>query len=465
MIQNPDPGGITMGDLYEVIEEIGKGGYGNVYKVREKSSGQIYALKKVKTFDVRQATPPSFFREAECLRSLCDCNNILSLHSIFRCHKDNCFYLVLELCNCDLSEMIQNKYFSNNFPLFNSPISFPKYINEDNIIYEQIRDYMRQILLGIFTLHSKGFVHRDIKPSNILLKFDKLGDNFYFGSIKVADFGLSRNLMKLKNTRSSRKLTPRVTTLSYRAPELLLGSTNYDQSIDVWSLGCLFFEMITGKVLFHAGLNESNHHKIPHQLNEAAFSEFAQLNAILEICGTPSNEIWTDIPNAYLVSAMPKHESILSELLDSELPSPFHPMKDLLMLMLQLNPKKRITVFDALHHSFLAAPSYSLSSPILKTLNQTDQQNQEQKLLTCLLSNFSSSSPSEGDQTFSNSSSLSLSIRNGKNSSSLLTILEKKLIVQNAKHDVHAPTLSNNKKLTLDLLRPDKITPPEIDLF
>lgn len=437
MSKIPDPGGTTMGGLFDVIEEIGKGGYGNVYKAREKSTGKLYAIKKVKTFDPRQATPPSFFRETECLKALNGCDNILSLHTIFRCHESNCLYLVLELCDCDLSEVINHRNISN----------------DDIMMDEQIRSYMKQILLGLCDLHSKSFVHRDIKPSNILLKLD--GENNNCGTIKIGDFGLSRNLLKSLNTRSSRALTPRVATLSYRAPELLLGSTNYDQSIDVWSLGCLLFEMATGNVLFHSS-NLYGYQKPSNQFNLTTLSEFGQLNKVFEICGTPNESVFSNLPNAALLSGMPKYESDLSQVLDSALPASFLPMKDLLLQMLQLDPGKRITVADALEHPFFTAPIFSHSSPIFELSKQIHLPN-EQSSLNYSSFAFSSSSPFDGEPASNfNLSSNSLDIGRKNNNLSLVFNKQPRM-----------PLSRSQKKQINDLqsLRPDKITPPEIDLF
>ena len=98
----------------------------------------------------------------------------------------------------------------------------------------QIKCYMKQLLSGIEQCHSRGIIHRDIKCANLLVNNE--------GILKVADFGLANIL----NPGEKQPLTSRVVTLWYRPPELLLGSTDYDASVDLWSVGCVFAELFLG---------------------------------------------------------------------------------------------------------------------------------------------------------------------------------------------------------------------------
>ena len=102
----------------------------------------------------------------------------------------------------------------------------------------QIKCYMHQLLSGLQHCHDKGILHRDLKGPNILI--DKNG------VLKIADFGLANYY------RHNHSLTNRVVTLWYRAPELLLGATNYGVGIDLWSAGCLLAEMLLGRPILPA---------------------------------------------------------------------------------------------------------------------------------------------------------------------------------------------------------------------
>jgi serine/threonine protein kinase len=102
-----------------------------------------------------------------------------------------------------------------------------------------VKCLMKQLLEGMLYMHDRGYMHRDIKGGNILLN--------KHGVLKIADFGLARVL--LPHTGTSAHYTSKVVTLWYRAPELLLGMTNYSPAIDLWSIGCFFTELLTSKPL------------------------------------------------------------------------------------------------------------------------------------------------------------------------------------------------------------------------
>jgi cyclin-dependent kinase 12/13 len=127
-----------------------------------------------------------------------------------------------------------------------------------------VKCIMHQILEGLCYVHSQHVLHRDLKGANILLSHE--------GVVKLADFGLARKC----EARLDRMLTNRVVTPWYRCPELLLGSHRYTAAIDMWSLGCCFYELLTLRAPFHA----MQEHKL--------------LEQIYEKCGSPTAETWPE---------------------------------------------------------------------------------------------------------------------------------------------------------------------------
>ncbi|GER45332.1 protein kinase superfamily protein [Striga asiatica] len=141
-------------------------------------------------------------------------------------------------------------------------------------------------ICGVEHCHSRGIMHRDIKTSNILVNNK--------GILKIADFGLA-NFVRPES--SQQPLTSRVVTLWYRPPELLLGSTNYDESVDLWSVGCVFAELLIGRPLLKGR------------------TEVEQLHKIFKLCGSPPNDYWrkSRFPLAKMFKPRQLYESTLRE--------------------------------------------------------------------------------------------------------------------------------------------------------
>jgi serine/threonine protein kinase len=106
---------------------------------------------------------------------------------------------------------------------------------------------MKQLLKGLYYAHHNNILHRDLKAANLLV-----GNNGY---LKVADWGLSRQWTK------KGQYTTRVVTLWYRAPELLMGQTDYTSKVDLWAVGCIFAELLGGKAIL-PGENEMQQLKL-----------------------------------------------------------------------------------------------------------------------------------------------------------------------------------------------------------
>jgi len=283
---------------YEKKEKIGEGTYGVVYKAVDKTTGETIVLKKIRLFE-DEGIPGSAIREICLLKELSH-KNIVTLYDVVT--SDEKIYLVFEFIHCDLKKYLDLKR-KKHEPL-------------DPLL---IKSYMYQIVKGIAFCHCHRVLHRDLKPENLLI--DKNG------YIKLADFGLARafNL-------PVRTYTHEVVTLWYRAPEILLGTKNYSTAVDIWSIGCIFAEMVLQVAIFPGDC------------------EIDQLYKIFQTLGTPTEQKWSgfsQLPNYQ--SAFPvwkeNHLSILKEYIDKD-------GLDLLEKMLMYDPSKRISAKSAVNHPY-----------------------------------------------------------------------------------------------------------------
>ncbi|KAI3460462.1 hypothetical protein Pfo_017125 [Paulownia fortunei] len=216
-------------DSYVKIEKVGQGTYSNVYKARDKDTGKIVALKKVR-FDTSEPESVKFMaREIMILQKL-DHPNIVKLEGLATSRMQYSLYLVFDYMHSDLARILSRP--------------------DERLTEPQVKCYMQHLLLGLQHCHEQGILHRDIKGSNLLI--DKNG------MLKIADFGLANFF----NPEKRRPLTSRVVTLWYRAPELLLGSTDYGIGIDLWSAGCLMAEMLAGRPIMPGRTEVEQLHRI-----------------------------------------------------------------------------------------------------------------------------------------------------------------------------------------------------------
>ena len=305
-------------DQYEIEKPVGEGTFGKVFKAEYKGPKdyqerlgipKIVALKKIKTESEKQGFPITALREIMIMKKLYH-KNILQLFEVITSKpkekNDNKgdVYLVFEYMEHDLCSLIHSNFFYEK---------------------SQIKLIIYQLLQGLQYLHQNNVLHRDIKPQNILVNNK--------GEIKIGDFGLSRIFSEfIKNKR----YTNRVVTRWYRCPELLLGETNYGPAIDIWSIGCVFWEILTGDILFR-GEDEKD--------------VFLQ---ICKKCGTPSEINWPGI------SQLPQYNKIMpSNKYECELDKKYQKYSkfdettfDLFKKMICLNPKERITIEEALKHPY-----------------------------------------------------------------------------------------------------------------
>lgn len=203
---------------------------------------------------------------------------------------------------------------------------------------EHTRYFIYHILRALKYIHSANIVHRDLKPSNILVNADC--------STKICDFGLSRPINE-----GLEDLTEYVVTRFYRAPEIMLSSHEYTKAVDIWSLGCTLGEILARRVLFPG----NNYIK--------------QVDLIVRALGTPSDEDMEFIANPHakrFLKSMGVHPKVaMTELIGQDANEM---ATDLLGKMLEFNPMKRITVDDALRHSYLEELHDSEDEPVCDEL-------------------------------------------------------------------------------------------------
>jgi serine/threonine protein kinase len=288
--------------IFEKICRIGDGAYGVVYKAKDRKTGEFVALKKVKMEKEKEGFPLTSIREIRILMS-CKHQNIVSVKEIVVGKEIDSIFIAMEYLEHDLKTLLED---------------MPK-----PFTISEVKCILNQLLLGVEYLHDNWILHRDIKTSNLLLNNN--------GIMKIADFGLARPYGS-----PLRPYTHVVVTLWYRAPELLLGTKTYTPAIDIWSVGCVFAELLLGKSLFKGK------------------GEIDQLDQIFRILGSVNEDDWPayrNLPNTKKFVNLPrKNTSALrqsfpvSRLSDKGL--------DLLQQMLTYNPEKRITAKEAVQHPY-----------------------------------------------------------------------------------------------------------------
>ena len=225
---------------------------GIVWKATDRSSKSVVALKKI--FDAFQNATDAqrTFREVIFLQQMSNHENIIGLKNLMKAENDKDLYLVFEFMETDLHAAIRANILED--------------VHKQYILYQSFK--------ALQYMHSAGLVHRDMKPANLLLNAECL--------MKVADFGLARSI--LDETASSGVLeapmcTDYVATRWYRAPEILVGSSSYGYQVDMWSMGCIFGEMLTGKPIFTGTTTLNQIEKIAEMLSLPTTEEVVSLKS------------------------------------------------------------------------------------------------------------------------------------------------------------------------------------------
>lgn len=298
---------------FEEIEQIGEGAYGQVWMGRDKLSGEIVALKKVRMDQEKEGFPVTAIRELKMLSSLRH-ENIVNLKEIVTGQNQNRnqsarnkheIYMVFEYVDHDLTGLMDTP-----------DVKFTE---------AHVKTYVQQLLKGLWYCHGREVLHRDIKGSNLLIDND--------GNLKIADFGLARSY-----TDGLGRYTNRVITLWYRPPELLLGAEEYGPEIDMWSVGCLLAELLLDKPLF-PGKDEPE-----------------QLDFIFRYLGSPTEEVWPGWENLKHANQVIKGK--YASIIDRKLEDLSAGARDLVKGLLRLNPKARPTAEEALDDDWFWSTPY-----------------------------------------------------------------------------------------------------------
>ncbi|KAI9175865.1 Cyclin-dependent kinase catalytic subunit [Blastocladiella emersonii ATCC 22665] len=287
-------------DAYARLNKLGEGTYGVVYRAREKATGRIVAIKKIKLEQEENGMPSTSLREITVLKELRH-PNIVRLHSILM-HDTTNLQLVFEFLDYDLKKHMEN--------------------TKEGMSIDVIKSYLYQLLSGIRFCHGRRIIHRDLKPQNLLID--------QRGRLKIADFGLARCFgVPLRN------YTHEVVTLWYRAPEVLLGTKTYGVALDMWSIGCIYGEMVLHAPMFPGD------------------SEIDQLFKVFQVLGTPTEDTWPG------VSSLPDYKPHFPSWHRVDLMTHMRDRLDdygveLLHQLLAYFPGNRISAKTALAHPFLA---------------------------------------------------------------------------------------------------------------
>ncbi|XP_019944743.2 cyclin-dependent kinase 11B isoform X1 [Paralichthys olivaceus] len=286
---------------FQCLNRIEEGTYGVVYRAKDKKTDEIVALKRLKMEKEKEGFPITSLREINTILKA-QHPNIVTVREIVVGSNMDKIYIVMNYVEHDLKSLMETM--------------------KQPFLPGEVKTLMIQLLRGVRHLHDNWILHRDLKTSNLLLS--------HKGILKIGDFGLAREYGS-----PLKPYTPIVVTLWYRSPDLLLGAKEYSTAVDMWSVGCIFGELLTQKPLFPGK------------------SEIDQINKIFKDLGSPSEKIWPGYSELPAVKKM-----TFTEYPYNNLRKRFGALLsdqgfDLMNKFLTYCPSKRIVSDEALKHEYL----------------------------------------------------------------------------------------------------------------
>ncbi|XP_026272791.1 mitogen-activated protein kinase p38b isoform X1 [Frankliniella occidentalis] len=305
-------------ERYQMLTPVGSGAYGQVCSAVDSVLGCKVAIKKLARPFQSAVHAKRTYRELRMLKHM-NHENVIGLLDVFHPSTTltdfNQVYLVTHLMGADLNNIVRTQKLTD----------------------EHVQFLVYQILRGLKYIHSAGIIHRDLKPSNIAVNEDC--------ELKILDFGLARP--------TENEMTGYVATRWYRAPEIMLNWMRYNQTVDIWSVGCIMAELLTGRTLF------------------PGTDHIHQLNLIMEILGTPKDEFMKKITSEharnYIQSLPPLKKKEFKDVFKGANPLAI----DLLEKMLELDADKRITAEKALAHPYLKQYADPSDEPVSAPYDQS----------------------------------------------------------------------------------------------
>ncbi|KAH9575706.1 hypothetical protein CY35_01G124700, partial [Sphagnum magellanicum] len=303
---------------YEMLTTIGKGAFSEVMKGQCMRTKKYVAIKCMR-HNFNNINEVNSLQEIQTMRRLLPHPNVIKLLEILYDQPTGRLALVFELMDMNIYEFIQRQY--------------------NHVAEESIKNYMYQLMKAMDHMHQQGIFHRDIKPENILVNKD---------SLKLADFG------SCQSVRSKQPYTEYIATRWYRAPECLLTDGYYNYKMDMWGVGCVFFEIVNRAPLFPGN------------------NKLDQIKKIHNIIGTPSIQLLEKMTRKSQLKAEFKFPHQSGTGIACLLPHASPAFIELLTKLLVYNPNERYLFKSG--SLFIFLPNWCKYCKMLKLLIQSSLQ-------------------------------------------------------------------------------------------